>query len=290
MSKENANPKTEETVDLQKASKEEAMALLGSAMEQLSAMHDALAQAEGEEAPDGLSEGLRAVADMLSAAMEEEEDKTEDDKDEEEMEKSDTPENIVARLEALAQKLIESGQNIPDQILEKFTKESLKVKKELDIEQVPEEQREAVEKLRKAHEDQNAEMEKLRAELEAERHAREVKENFEHVSKNYSNVPRAVSEEFARDLTELRKKAPEETTRLEEILKAADEAIKNGALFEESGTSQTSDAVTAWEKICQEADEVVQKDASMTTEKARTLVMKRRPELREQYLAERKAI
>jgi len=92
-------------------------------------------------------------------------------------------------------------------------------------------------------------------------------------------------EEFGLVLKSLAEKDPENFTKLEALLKAADEAISKSALFKEIGRSGAGESST-WAKVEAMAKDMVQKNAGMTKEQAIAKVLRENPELYDAYRKE----
>jgi DNA repair exonuclease SbcCD ATPase subunit len=82
------------------------------------------------------------------------------------------------------------------------------------------------------------------------------------------------------------KATPEDVTKLEGLLKAADEAIAKGSLFSEVGSSRGVVAGSALEKFNQMVDGLVQKDGKLTRADAIAKVARENPDLYNEYTNE----
>ncbi|WP_080840015.1 DUF1541 domain-containing protein [Cohnella massiliensis] len=130
------------------------------------------------------------------------------------------------------------------------------------------------------------EMEKRAKEAEdvakREQEAR-VKKEFIAKASGYRGLP-IQPEEFGLVLKEIAEKSPEQFAKLEEVLKAADEAIATGKLFEEVGKGGGSGGASdTWAKIEKAAEEMMKSDSKLTKEQAITKVAEKHPELVEAY-------
>ncbi len=155
-----------------------------------------------------------------------------------------------------------------------------------DFSGIPEEVRPMVEALWKEQETAVRKAEELEKVLKAERDERLRKE---YVAKAAEYKHLAVKpEEFGLVLKAIADKAPEELAKLEAVLKAADEALGQSALFAEVGRGGEGAGGSAWAKIEKAAGEIVQQDGKLTREQAVARVLDQHPELYEEYLSERK--
>jgi hypothetical protein len=160
-----------------------------------------------------------------------------------------------------------------------------------DLSKVPEELRPSFETIFKEHEElvkKAAEAEQkaaaTEAVLKAERDERLRKEWIAKAAE-YKHLP-AKPEEFGLVLKALSEKAPEELAKLEQVLKAADEQIGQGALFKEVGSGAAPVGGTAWAKIEAAANALVQKDDKLTHEQAIRKAIELHPELYEEHVKE----
>ncbi len=103
---------------------------------------------------------------------------------------------------------------------------------------------------------------------------RELKELEEHIAATYKHLPSLEPQKLAPVFKALREKAPDEVEKLEEILKAADALIAGSGTFSELAPQTPDQGQTAYERFKAKADELVQKNAGMTPEQARTAVLK----------------
>ncbi len=185
--------------------------------------------------------------------------------------KQEEPEALRAELETISKLL--SGEGVSQN-----PNEGDPTVSKPDLEILPEEVRAQVEKgfadrdakfeeLQKAHEE-------TQQRLEEERGKRELKEMEEYVGATYKNLPNTTPADLAPVLKSLKDKAPEELEKLETILKAFDEQVAKGGLFQESCPQVGDDEKSPHERLRSLADELVQKNAGMTPEQARVAVMK----------------
>jgi hypothetical protein len=79
---------------------------------------------------------------------------------------------------------------------------------------------------------------RIEADLESERRARRLAEFSEQVSESYASLP-GTDEKFAADLMAIQDQDAERYERLSAVLKAADEAIRQGGLFEQFSQRDT---------------------------------------------------
>ncbi|MBC7340897.1 MAG: hypothetical protein H5U02_00325 [Clostridia bacterium] len=206
--------------------------------------------------------------------------------------KDELPKDIIKTLAGLA------GYGYPEPA-EKAKSEEDKKKKEKygypaptkkedgswDFSGIPEEVRPAIEALWKEHESAVKKAEELEKVLKEERDKQARKEFIQKAATEFANLP-TKPEEFGLVLKGLAEKAPEEYAKLEGVLKAADEAIRKGALFAEIGRSGGLAGGSAMSKIEAVANSLVQKDANMTKEQAIAKALELHPELYTEYLQE----
>ncbi|MDI6814378.1 MAG: hypothetical protein QMD10_12730 [Desulfitobacteriaceae bacterium] len=93
-------------------------------------------------------------------------------------------------------------------------------------------------------------------------------------------------EEFGPVLKTLAEKDPEVYTKIEGVLKAADEAITKGALFKELGRASYGDEGSALAKLEAKAEEIRKSDSRLTKEQAFVKACEENPELYAQYRRE----
>jgi hypothetical protein len=141
------------------------------------------------------------------------------------------------------------------------------------------------EKLAKSLTTQKDENKSLAEKLAAETNARVLKE-FEERAKEYGHVGDD-AKELAKVLKAAHDADPENGKAVEAILKAANEKIEAGKVFEEVGTSGTTGG-SAWQKIEKSAEKMREDKPELTTEAAIDLVMKHNPKLVEEHYAEEK--
>ena len=156
----------------------------------------------------------------------------------------------------------------------------------IDLESVPEEVRPAITALWK----ENQEAVKKAAELEkalTEEHDHQMIREFIVKANEFKGLP-IKPEEFGPVLKSIAEKDPEAYAKLDEVLKAADEAAIQAKLLEELGASGVSPS-SSMGKIEAMAATVVEKDASMTREQAMDKVLMEHPELYNEYRTEHKA-
>lgn len=103
------------------------------------------------------------------------------------------------------------------------------------------------------------------------------------VAKSYENIS-IKPEEFGIVLKEIALKAPDVIDKVQEVLKAADAAIKEAGLFKEIGSSSCG-PTDAWNKIEKAAEAIVETD-KITKAEAITKAMEQNPDLYTEYLKE----
>lgn len=110
-----------------------------------------------------------------------------------------------------------------------------------------------------------------------------VKKDFIAKASGYRGLP-IKPEEFGLVLKEIADKSPEQFAKLEEVLKAADEAIATGELFKEVGKGGGGGGGSdTWSKIEKAAEEIMKSDSKLTKEQAITKVAEKHPELVDAY-------
>lgn len=149
----------------------------------------------------------------------------------------------------------------------------------IDMEAVPEEMKDSVEKLFKQMTDAQELIKK----------AEDEKVTREYVAKaaEYKNLA-VKPEEFGLTLKALATAAPAEYTKLEAVLKAADAALTKGGLFAEIGTSGGGEQATAWGKIEKAAEARAAKE-NITKAEAVSKILDENPALYNEYLTEKGA-
>ncbi|RJQ04429.1 MAG: hypothetical protein C4551_10775 [Bacillota bacterium] len=156
-----------------------------------------------------------------------------------------------------------------------------------DFSGIPEEVRPMVEALWKEQETAVKKAEELEKVLKAERDERLRKE---YVAKAAEYKHLAVKpEEFGLVLKAIAEKAPDELAKVEAVLKAADEALGQSALFAEIGRGGEGGG-SAMAKIEKAAGEIVQKDGKLTREQAVARVLDEHPDLYAEYLREKGSV
>jgi len=156
---------------------------------------------------------------------------------------------------------------------------------ELDLAQVPEAVRPAIQALWKEHGEAVAKVAKMEAILKAERDQRLTKEWIAKATAEYNSLA-IKPDDLGPILKALEEKAPDELKRIEEVLKAADAAITAGDLFKEKGKSGAQSAGSAMEKLEQMAKSLVQKESGLSMSDALSRVMDENPGLYREYQQE----
>jgi hypothetical protein len=108
--------------------------------------------------------------------------------------------------------------------------------------------------------------------------------------KAFSNIPGFQAETFAPVLREIRKNSPEAADLVEATLNAASLALGETKIFEETGTTATSNSgagADAWAEIEALANDLVSAGAAPTFAKAVTIVAERNHTLYDRYLTEK---
>lgn len=156
----------------------------------------------------------------------------------------------------------------------------------LNLEAVPEEMRPVVEALSKQvseKAEKYSDLAKSHGEL---LHEVELKKCVEKAEREFGGIPDS-PENLGALLKELNDLDPEVAAKVEGLFKAASQAIKKSALFNEIGSGQPAVAGSAWEEITLKAKDYA-KENGVPLAKARAHVMKTEPELYSQYKAERR--
>lgn len=158
-----------------------------------------------------------------------------------------------------------------------------------DFSGIPEEVRPTVEALWKQNEEAVRKAADLERILNEERDQRLTREYIAKAAE-FTSLP-VKAEEFGPVLKAVAEKAPEEYAKIESLLKAANEQLRQASLFAEVGKSGAGAGGSAWAKIEAAAASLVQKaDGRMTREQAIAEVMQFQPELYNEYLRERGAV
>lgn len=148
----------------------------------------------------------------------------------------------------------------------------------IDMEAVPAEMKESVEKLFKQMTDAQALIKKAEDDKLTAEYIEKAK-----ALKNIAQKP----EEFGIILKQITQAAPEQAKTLYEILKAADASLSKAGLFAEIGTSGNGEATTAWGKIEKSAEAMATKE-KITKAEAVSRIMEENPQLYNDYLNEQK--
>jgi hypothetical protein len=163
--------------------------------------------------------------------------------------------------------------------------DTVKTKKSLD--DLPDEMKLQVEKLWKSHDEAIKKAEGLEKVLKAERDERLKKEFIAKAEVEYDRL-KAEPKELGEVLKSLHTLDHELGAKVEEILKSANEVIKQADAFKEIGTSHSRDAGgSAWGKIEQMANSIVEKgEEQLTKSQAIDRVMQQNPTLYSEYINE----
>jgi hypothetical protein len=148
----------------------------------------------------------------------------------------------------------------------------------IDMEAVPAEMKESVEKLFKQMTDAQALIKKADEDRLTAEYIEKAK-----ALKNISQKP----EEFGVILKQITQAAPEQAKVLYEVLKAADASLGKAGLFAEIGTSGNGEATTAWGKIEKSAEVMAAKD-KITKAEAISKILEENPALYTDFLNEQK--
>lgn len=157
-----------------------------------------------------------------------------------------------------------------------------------DLDKLPAEMRPFVETLWKQQEEAVKKAEALEKALNDQRDRQALREAIAKAD-SFKALP-IKADEFGPVLKALADKAPEEMAKVEEVLKAADEALRQSSIFKELGSDAKGGPGTggAWSKIEAAAAQIVQKaESSMTKEQAIAKVLAENPALYQEYLGER---
>ena len=160
---------------------------------------------------------------------------------------------------------------------------------QLDLNKIPEEQRDTVEKIWKASEAISKRVEelskkndelakvnkKLDDDLQAEVSKRVLKETEEYIATTYKNLPHTKVEKFAAVFKGMKDKAPEEMEAFEIVMKSADEAIAKGGLFNENCPQDPDTPESPYAKIEKiAAEKVAASTTGLTKAQAIAEIMK----------------
>lgn len=124
------------------------------------------------------------------------------------------------------------------------------------------------------------------AKMEADRRH----EQFIAKAKTYDAIPGASPDDFA-SLLEVAETGmtAEQTVKFEQVLKGANEAIKQGQLFATIGSGRSGNPTGAEAKMKTAAQELQKADGKLSYPQAFAKVMTQQPELYKQYLAEKES-
>lgn len=145
------------------------------------------------------------------------------------------------------------------------------------------------EELAKSLESQRTENKSLADKLKEERDARVLKE-FEEKAKSYGHLGQD-AKELAVVLKSVHDADPDNSSKVEAILKAANSKIEEGNLFKESGTTGNGSGIAgadAWAKIEKHAEKVCEDDPKIDKAEAIDLVLKKHPDLYREYQDEKR--
>lgn len=191
------------------------------------------------------------------------------------------PEEVMAALEAMVDIAVEPMMGNPSHYDEMFKGDSL------DLDKAPEELRGVLAAIWKERTDAVTKAREYEEKLAAEQDAKTTKEFLEK-AKGFNYLP-VEPEEFGQLLKTLSASVPDSFTKLEQILKAADEAIAAGNLYGEVGTSRkhegAGDAYGKMEAIAKEL--VAKSEDGLSMPQAIQKAMEQNPQLYAEYLAER---
>lgn len=148
----------------------------------------------------------------------------------------------------------------------------------INMEAVPEEMKESVEKLFKQMTDAQAMVKKAEDDKLTAEYIEKAKE-----LKNIAQKP----EEFGVILKQISQAAPEQAKVLYEILKAADVSLGKAGLFAEIGSTGGGEPATAWDKIEKSAEAMAAKE-KITKAEAVSKILDENPALYNDYLNEKK--
>ena len=135
----------------------------------------------------------------------------------------------------------------------------------VDMSALPKDVRDQVQAIFKSNEDMIKKAASLEKDLKAERDLR-LQREFEEKAKGYSNLG-ADQKEVATILKSASETSPELLTKVEAVLKAANEQISKGDLFKEYGSkaSKSTGSGSAWENIEKAAEGYVAKSGEKAT-------------------------
>lgn len=126
------------------------------------------------------------------------------------------------------------------------------------------------------------------AKAEEERSQRMDREFVSKAQTEYKHLPNVKPEDFGPLLRKMFESSPEVYEKISEVLKAADEMIRQGEVMKEQGRggARTADANGAIEKVNAKAEELRKSDAAITIEQAKAKVLAEDPDLYAEYRTE----
>lgn len=197
--------------------------------------------------------------------------------------KEELPGDILSKLAGLA------GYGYPEPTSKEEPKEEDKegVKKDgaLDIKSLPEDLRPSIERLWKEHQELVKKNEELEALLKAEQEQKLIREFVQKAETELSNFP-AKPEELGLLLKSISEKAPEEYQKLEDVLKSANEMLKESNLFRETGRNSSAPG-SVEDKLSAMAQEIMKSEPSLSFEQAYVKALYMNPDLYKEYKKDR---
>lgn len=182
------------------------------------------------------------------------------------------------------------GPEIAKQLLEPIEDEEIENIEEIQMEKaemskIPDTVKKQVEELFKSHTELIKEKEDILKELNDVRTKQKERE-YINKAKEFKKIP-IEPEKFGLVLKNIAENSKEDYEEITRVLKAIDELALNSDSFSEYGSSISDEGGSnAWAKIQKLADNLVQKDTSLTKQKAINKVLELNPELYQEYLNE----
>lgn len=191
-----------------------------------------------------------------------------------------------------ALRIIDAIEGTNVQNIEKALKGNYEKDKEVNMEEItkadlPDEIKEQVDELFKQNEEIRKENEQIRKQLIKEKEEKRLKQ-FISKAEQFENLA-VEPTDFGKILKKVADVDSDGFDKLMEVLKSADENLKQNKLFKEEGSSYSDTGADAWSKIEKSAQSLLEADTSLSRERAINKVLENNPELYNQYLKEKEA-
>jgi|GEM_PF-1716486 len=209
--------------------------------------------------------------------------------------KEEVPANIISSLEDVCKAKEKYGYKMPEKKAKEKNgypapkqcetkKPTKKSDGTYDLEGVPEEVKPMLESLWKEHDEMIAKNIALEESLKKINDEKITKEYVEK-AKEFDSL-NSETEELGKVLKSIAEFDNAAYEKVLGILKSANEVVKKSDVFKEYGSSGTGDAGSAWAKIENMANSIIQKGEGMSKAQAISKVLEDNPELYNEYLGE----